>query len=86
MTGADNELLEELKRIIQTPSGDAMSDATVQRLTLATLINLDRRIREIEKMAPVVRIMLWVGTAIGASIVGLIWSVITGQASIVFGS
>lgn len=81
----DNEILAELQRIIQAPNVEGLSDMTIQRLTLASLINLDRRIRELEKITPVVKAILWVFGAIGVSIVGLIWSLITDQASVIFG-
>lgn len=84
MGTGDNELLAELQKIIQGPPSGDISDATINRLTLAALINLDRRIRELEKITPVVKIIMYVFTAIGASVVALIWSLITGQASITF--
>ena len=46
--------------------------------------DLDSRVDEIEKLMPTVRIVMWVGAILGASVVALIWSVITGQAQIVF--
>ena len=84
MTTVDNEFLSELQNLLRSPENNAINPEVVSRLTLATLINLDRRIREVERMAPVVRVMLWVGTGIGVSIVGLIWSLIVGSASIIF--
>lgn len=80
---SDNEFLAELQRILQAPDL-SIPEPVVNRMILSVLLNLDRRLRGVEAIAPVVRVMLWVGAAIGASIVGLIWSLITGQASIMF--
>jgi hypothetical protein len=79
----DNGMLTELRNLLH--SEVEIPPEVINRLVLATLLNIDARVRDIEKIAPVVRVMLWVGAAIGASIVGLIWSLITGQAAIVFG-
>ena len=84
MTSSDNEFLSELQNLLRSPDANMINPEAVSRLTLATLINMERRLREVEKMTPVVRVMLWVGAAIGASVVGLIWSVIVGSASIIF--
>jgi hypothetical protein len=45
---------------------------------------LEKRIQAIEKLMPAVRIVMWVGALLGASIVALIWALITGRAQIVF--
>ena len=79
----ENELLAEIQRLLQAP-GEALPTEVVNRLTLSVMINLDRRMREVERIAPVVKVIMWVGSLIGASIIGLIWSLIAGQASIVF--
>lgn len=79
----ENELLTELQKLLQS-SDIPIQPEIVNRLILAVLLNLDRRLRGVEQIAPIVRVMLWVGAAIGASIIGLIWSLIVGQASIVF--
>jgi uncharacterized protein involved in exopolysaccharide biosynthesis len=39
---------------------------------------------EMEKLAPAVRIVIWVGGALGVSVVALIWALITGQAQVIF--
>ncbi len=43
------------------------------------------RLKELEKLAPVTRAVLWVSVAMGTSLVGLIVSVITGRVRLVFG-
>ena len=83
MSQNDNELLSELQTLLQSKDIPIQPEV-VNRLILAVLLNLDRRMRGVEQVAPIVRVMLWVGAAIGASIIGLIWSLIIGQASIVF--
>ena len=42
------------------------------------------RMREIEKLVPALRAVMWVGAALGLSVIGLIWAMITGQVSVVF--
>lgn len=83
MADSDNEFLAELQRLLQAPDL-ALPEPVVNRMILSVLLNLDRRLRGVEKIAPVVQVMLWVGAVIGTSIIALIWSVIVGQASIVF--
>jgi len=87
---SDNEILMELRNMLH--SDIPLPADAVNRMVLSALLNIDRRMSDldhrvegVEKLTPVVRVMLWVGAAIGASIVGLIWSLITGQAAIVFG-
>lgn len=45
---------------------------------------LEKRIEAIEKLMPAVKVVMWVGALLGASIIALIWSLITGRAQIVF--
>jgi hypothetical protein len=44
----------------------------------------DDRIEAMERMAPALRILSWVGTALAGSIIALIWAIITGRADVVF--
>lgn len=44
----------------------------------------ENRLREIEKLAPALRAVMWVGAVLGVSIIGFIWALITGQVSITF--
>lgn len=46
--------------------------------------DLDNRVDEVEKLMPAVRVVMWVGALLGASVVVLIWSMITGAAHVVF--
>jgi hypothetical protein len=45
---------------------------------------MDLRLAAVEKLAPAMRAMLWVGVALGGSVIALIWSLITGQATLIF--
>lgn len=45
----------------------------------------DMRICEIEKLAPAMKAVIWIGAAVGISFIGLIVSLITGQVTMVFG-
>ena len=42
------------------------------------------RMREIEKLLPALRAVMWVGSALGLSVIGLIWAMITGQVTLIF--
>ncbi len=44
----------------------------------------EKRVNELEKLVPAIRAIIWVGAALGLSIIGLIWALITGQAQIIF--
>ena len=45
---------------------------------------MDCRVTDIEKLSPVMRVVLWVAGVLGVSILALIWALITGQATIGF--
>ena len=56
-----------------------------------TLVNVEKAVEEIkksvaelEKLAPAIKAVAWVGAVLGVSMVGLIWSLITGVATITF--
>ncbi len=42
------------------------------------------RIRELEKLAPAMRAVVWIAGILGVSVVTLIWALITGQAVLAF--
>lgn len=42
------------------------------------------RLDAIEKLMPALRVVMWIGTALGLSVLALIWSLITGQVSLLF--
>lgn len=44
----------------------------------------DKRLTEVEKLMPALRALAWVGAAVGLSVIGLIWALITGTASVIF--
>lgn len=87
MTDSENELLTKFQDILSETSHE-IAPALVNQMTAAMLINLDRRLRKVEQVlgtiTPVIKVVLWMGVLIGASFIGLIWSIITGQASIIF--
>lgn len=45
---------------------------------------MDEKINEFEKLVPAIRATIWVGALLGVSIVGLIWSLVTGQVQLIF--
>jgi hypothetical protein len=42
------------------------------------------RLKDIEKLMPWLRVFIWVSSALGISVISLVWSIITGHANIVF--
>ena len=55
------------------------------RLTTGKLVTKQLNLeKSVERASTVVRIVSWVGALIGASIIALIWALITGQAQVVF--
>lgn len=44
----------------------------------------EHRLRSVEQLMPALRAVLWVGTMLGISIVGLVWAMIVGQVQITF--
>ena len=52
--------------------------------TRLDLDGLKKRVEEIEKLLPAIRVVMWIGAALGASVVALIWALITGRAQVVF--
>jgi len=45
---------------------------------------LEQRMTAIERLMPAIRAMMWVAAALGASVIALIWALITGQARVLF--
>jgi len=52
--------------------------------TRLKLVAMEPRVRELEKLTPVVKAIMWVGAIVEASILALLWALITGQAQVVF--
>jgi hypothetical protein len=44
----------------------------------------ETRIRQLEKLAPAMKLVIWIAGVLGVSVIGLIWALITGQASLLF--
>jgi len=44
----------------------------------------EARLRELEKLAPAMKLVIWIAGILGVSVIGLLWAVITGQAAILF--
>jgi septal ring factor EnvC (AmiA/AmiB activator) len=51
---------------------------------VATVEDHEDRIRVLERLAPAMRVVVWIAGILGVSIVALIWALITGQASVLF--
>jgi hypothetical protein len=47
------------------------------------LTALGRRLEMLEKLAPVMKAVVWIAGLLGAAVMALIWSLITGQASLI---
>lgn len=85
--GKGNRILREIKDLLASDGND-LSARVLNRMVLAMLVELDERISGVEdaldSITPAVKATMWVGAALGLSLIGLLWSVIVGQASIVF--
>jgi len=57
----------------------AQLDST--RLKMASVVE---RVEAVERLMPVVKAMMWVGAILEASIIALVWALITGQAEMSF--
>jgi uncharacterized protein YpuA (DUF1002 family) len=44
----------------------------------------EERLDAIEKLMPALKVVTWIGAALGVSIMALIWSMITGQVTVMF--
>ena len=49
-----------------------------------TVEDHEDRIRELEKLAPAMRVVLWIAAVLGVSVIALLWALITGQAVLAF--
>ena len=59
------------------------NDARAESVVLKVEDHEDR-LRCLEKLAPAMRLVVWIAGVLGVSVVTLIWALITGQASILF--
>jgi hypothetical protein len=76
-----NELTQEgLNRLrIEHTARSGLLDRTVEDVN-----RLYKRIAAIERLIPVLRAVMWLGAALGVSVMALIWAMITGQAQVIF--
>ena len=44
----------------------------------------EKRLRDLEKLAPAMKVVIWIAGILGLSIIGLIWGLITDQISLAF--
>jgi hypothetical protein len=49
-----------------------------------TVEDHEERLRELEKLAPAMRAVIWLAGVLGISIVALIWGLITGSVTLIF--
>lgn len=76
-----NELTQEgLNRLrIEHTARGGLLDRTVQDVN-----RLYKRLAAVERLIPALRAVMWIGAALGVSVMALIWSLITGQATVMF--
>lgn len=85
MAGVNELLLESVKRMelklddlvekVQCLEKDNVKNDGVE----TTVKDHEKRLRELEKLAPAMRVVIWIAGALGLSVIGLIWGLITGQ-------
>ncbi len=76
-----NELTAEgLSRLrIEHTARGGLLDRTVQDVN-----RLYKRLAAVERLIPALRAVMWIGAALGVSVMALIWAMITGQATVMF--
>jgi len=89
MAGANEVLLASMKRMedkldelvekVQCLEKDNVKNNGIE----VTVQDHEKRLRELEKLAPAMRVVIWIAGALGLSVIGLIWGLITGQISLV---
>ena len=85
MAGVNELLLESVKRMelklddlvekVQCLEKDNVKNDGVE----TTVKDHEKRLRELETLAPAMRVVIWIAGALGLSVIGLIWGLITGQ-------
>lgn len=45
---------------------------------------LEKRVEKLEELAPAMRAVIWIGAALGISVIALVWALIIGQATLTF--
>ena len=64
---------------------DLEKDGVKNEAVGKTVEDHEERIRNLEKLAPAMKVVIWIAGALGLSVIGLIWGLLTGQISLVFG-
>ncbi len=75
----ENKLNSIDDRVQAIERNDARSEAVVLKVD-----DHESRLRCLEKLAPAMRIVIWVAGILGVSVIALIWAMITGQAVLAF--
>jgi hypothetical protein len=79
MSNGETKVEERMREIEKTCAAHRNEYETVT----SKIEDHEKRMRDIEKLVPALRAVMWAGAALGISVVGLIWSLITGQVQIV---
>jgi hypothetical protein len=66
-------------RVQAIERNDARSESVVLKVE-----DHEDRLRALEKLAPTMRVVVWIAGVLGVSVIGLIWALITGQAVLAF--
>lgn len=77
MTPNDDKDIEERVRIIEIRCAARESLVT-------TMSDHERRIREFEKLTPLLKVNQYILMGLGGSVIALIWSLLTGQVTLFF--
>lgn len=79
MSNGETKVEERMREIEKT----CAAHRTEYEAVTSQIEDHEKRMRDIEKLVPALRAVMWAGAALGISVVGLIWSLITGQVQIV---
>ena len=87
---SNGEIVKEIRSLLSDPNAK-ISPKMCQRLQMAAIADIYEKIdgmsKSLEKIKPVMtvyRIVLWIGSALGLSVIVLLWSLFTHQAEITF--
>lgn len=75
----ENKLNSIDSRVQAIERNDARAESVVLKVE-----DHEDRLRCLEKLAPAMRVVVWIAGVLGVSVIGLIWALITGQAVIAF--
>lgn len=82
MTGGNNELLKKLRDVIE--KGGNIDINTRDVLLFSAILDIYEQLDEIRPVMTFYRVGVWFASAMGLSVIGMLFALMTGKAEIVF--